>query len=55
MVYLGLNAEYLPLTGACGNNLSGGLKKYSTQQVITYSDSTRKIVHEKVCFFIVPF
>ena len=52
MVYLGLNAEYLPPTGASGNYLPGGLKKYSTQKVITYSDSTRKIVRE---FFFLFF
>ena len=47
-----LNAEYLTPTGASGNNLSGGLKNYSTQKVITYSDSTRKIVQENVfCFY----
>ena len=52
MVYLGLNAEYLPPTGASGNYLPGGLKNYSTQKMITYSDSTRKIVQENVfCFF----
>ena len=38
MVYLGLNAKYLPTTGACGNYLPGGLKNYKTQKVITYSD-----------------
>ena len=48
MVYLGLNAEYLPLTGASGNYLPGGPKNYSTQKVITYSDSTRKTVQENV-------
>ena len=52
MVYLGLNAEYLPQTGASGNYLPGGLKKYSTQKVITYSDSTRKTVQDSVfCLF----
>ena len=48
MVYLGLNAEYLPPTGASGNYLPGGPKNYSTQKVITYSDSTRKTVQENV-------
>ena len=33
----------------------GGLKNYSTQKVIKYSDSTRKIVHENVFVFIVAF
>ena len=46
--YLGLNAEYLPPTGASGNYLPGGPKNYSTQKVITYSDSTRKTVQENV-------
>ena len=31
--------------------LPGGLKNYSTQKVITYSDSTRKIVQENVFGF----
>ena len=31
--------------------LPGGLKSYSTQTIITYSDSTRKIVLEKVFLF----
>ena len=48
MVYLGLNAEYFPPTGAPGNYLPGGLKNYSTQKVITYSDSTQPIVQENV-------
>ena len=52
MVYLGLNPEYLPPTGASGNYLHGGLKNYSEQKVITYSDSTGKIVQENVfCFY----
>ena len=51
MVYLGLNAEYLPPTGASGNYLPGGPKNYSTQKVITYSDSTRKTVQENVFLF----
>ena len=52
MVYLVLNAEYLPPTGASGNYLPGGLKNYSTQKVITYSDTTRNIVQENVfCFY----
>ena len=51
MKYLGLNAEYLPPTGAPGNYLPWGLKTYSTQKVITYSDSTQKIEQENVfCF-----
>ena len=48
MVYLGLNAKYLPPTGASGNYLPGGLKSYFTQKVITYFDSTQKIVQEHV-------
>ena len=48
MVYLGLNADYLPPTRASGNYLPGGPKNYSTQKVITYSDSTRKTVQENV-------
>ena len=55
MVYLGLNAEYLPPTGASGNYLPGGLKNYSEQKVITYSDSTGKIVQENVFVFMVQF
>ena len=52
MVYLGLNADYLPPTRASGNYLPGGPKNYSTQKVITYSDSTRKTVQENVfCLF----
>ena len=52
MMCLGLNAEYLPPTGAPGNYLPWGLKTYSTQKVITYSDSTQKIVQENVfCFY----
>ena len=52
MVYFGLNAEYLPPKGASGNYLPGGLKKCSTQKVITLSDSTQKIVQENVfCFY----
>ena len=43
MVYLGLNAVYLPTTGASGKNLVWGLKNYSTLKVITYSDSTQKL------------
>ena len=39
MEYLGLNAEYLFRTGASGNYLPGGLQNYSTQKMITYSDS----------------
>ena len=48
MVYLGLNADYLPPTRASGNYLPGGPKNYSTQKVITYSDSTQKTVQENV-------
>ena len=48
MVYLGLNAEFLPPTGASGYYLPGGPKNYSTQKVITYSDSTQKTVQENV-------
>ena len=48
MVYLGLNAEYLPPTGASGNYLPGGPRIYSTQKMITYSDSTQQIVQENV-------
>ena len=52
MMYLGLIVEYISPTGASGNNLSGGLKNYSTQKVSTYSDSTQKIVQEDVfCFY----
>ena len=52
MVNLGLNAEYLSPTGASGNYLPGGPKNYSTQKVITYSDSTQKTVQENVfCLF----
>ena len=49
MVYLGLNAEYLPPTGASGNYLPGGLNNYSTQKMITYSE---KVMQENVfCFY----
>ena len=52
MVYQGLNAEYLPPTGASGYYLPGGPKNYSTQEVITYSDSTRKTVQDFLfCFY----
>ena len=52
MMCLGLNAEYLPPTEASGIYLHGGPKNYSTQKVITYSDSTRKIVQKNVfCFY----
>ena len=52
MVYLGLNADYLPPTRASGNYLPGGPKNYSTQTVITYSDSTQKNLQEFVfCFY----
>ena len=52
MVYLGLNAKYLPPTGASGNYLPGGLKNYSKQKVITYSNSSQKKLQENVsCFY----
>ena len=52
MVYLGLNAKYLPPKGTSGNYLPGGLKNYSTQKFITYSDSTQKMLQENVfCFY----
>ena len=56
MVYLGFDAEYLPQTGASGNYLPGVLKNDSTQKMITYSDSTRRIVQQNVfCFLCYHF
>ena len=51
MVYLGLNADYLPPTRASGYYLPGGPKNHSTQKVITYSDSTQIFLQDNVfCF-----
>ena len=52
MLFISLNVEYLPPTGASGNYLPGGLQSYSTQKIITYPDSTRKTVQGNVfCFY----
>ena len=48
MVYIGLNAEYLPPTGASINYLPGCLKSDYTQKVITNSDFAQKIVPENI-------
>ena len=53
---LGVNTQHLSLDTPSDSYLPGGLKTYSTQKVVTYSDSTQKIVQENVyCFFTVTF
>ena len=43
-----VNTQHLSLDTPSDSYLPGGLKNYSTQKVITYSDSTRKTVQENV-------
>ena len=47
-----VNIQHLSLDTPSDSYLPGGLKNYSTQKVVTYSDSTRKIVQENVICFL---
>ena len=45
---MGVNTQHLSLDTPSDSYLPGGLKNYSTQKMITYSDSTQQIVQENV-------
>ena len=50
---MGVNTQHLSLDTPSDSYLPGGLKNYSTEKMITYPDSTRKLVQENVFVFMV--